>query len=273
MTNPLKQYFRRPALTIKLPSEGKFYPDGAIDFTPTGDLPVYPMTAIDEITVKTPDALFNGSAIIELVKSCVPSIKDPWSIPSIDIDPLLISIRAASLGNEMDIETTCPSCSTETKYGVNLVGLLSTLQPGNYDELLNIGELSFKFRPLPYKIINQTNMKQFDIQMEINSLADIKDENEKIKKSSETMKKLNESSFKLVAENIEYIQLPNEKVTNKDYIYEFILNTDKITYETIRSFGVNLRQKSEIKPIALKCNNCGHEYKQSLTLNVTDFFG
>jgi len=29
-TNPLKQYFRRPAIYLKLPSGGNFYPDGAI---------------------------------------------------------------------------------------------------------------------------------------------------------------------------------------------------------------------------------------------------
>ena len=48
-TNPLKQYFRRPAIYIKLPSEGKYYPEGTIDLPDNKELPVYPMTAIDEI--------------------------------------------------------------------------------------------------------------------------------------------------------------------------------------------------------------------------------
>lgn len=273
MTNPLKQYFRRPSLTVKLPSQGKFYPEGAIDIPPTGDLPVYPMTALDEITTKTPDALFNGSAIYELIKSCVPNIKDPWSVPSIDIDPLLIAIRAASMGNEMDLESECPSCKNISSYGVNLVGLLQTLESGNYDLLVKFGELEFKFKPLTYKSVNETNLKQFDIQMEINKIIDNTDENEKMKKSGEMMKKLNESTFRLVAESIEYIELNNEKVTNKEHIYEFLINTDKSTFEKIREHGVKLRQKSEIKPIKIKCVNCGHEYTQGLTLNVTDFFG
>ena len=78
MTNPLKQYFRRPAIYLRLPSEGKFYSQGAIDLPENKEIPIYPMTAIDEITTKTPDMLFNGTAVIEIIKSCVPNIKNPW---------------------------------------------------------------------------------------------------------------------------------------------------------------------------------------------------
>ena len=131
--NPLKQYFRRPSIYIKLPSGGKYYAPGVLNQTETGELPVYPMTAIDDITSKTPDALFNGSAVVELIKSCIPDIKEPWLINSIDLDAILIAIRSASAGNELEIETICPKCSEEAKYGINLVGLLSTLKSGDYN--------------------------------------------------------------------------------------------------------------------------------------------
>jgi hypothetical protein len=101
--NPLKQYFRRPAVYIKLPSNNKFYKDGVIENTPNGELPVYPMTAIDEITMKTPDALFNGVAMTELIKSCVPNIKDPWAINNVDFDAILIGIKIADGKNEMEV--------------------------------------------------------------------------------------------------------------------------------------------------------------------------
>ena len=76
--NPLKQYFRRPSVYMKLPSNGQGYPEGSLEMPENGELPVYPMTAIDEITARTPDALFNGTAVAELITSCVPNIKDPW---------------------------------------------------------------------------------------------------------------------------------------------------------------------------------------------------
>lgn len=55
--NPLKQFFRQPAIYLRLPSNGDFWPAGSLQMTPNSELPVYPMTAIDEITYRTPDAL------------------------------------------------------------------------------------------------------------------------------------------------------------------------------------------------------------------------
>jgi hypothetical protein len=143
-TNPLKQYFRRPEIYLKLPSGGDFYPAGSIDLPDNHELPVYPMTAIDEITSKTPDALFNGTAVVDIIKSCIPNIKNPWDIPIIDLDPILVAIRAASNGPTLDIESQCPSCNEEASYGINLIGLLSSLTAGNYNEVVNVNELTFK---------------------------------------------------------------------------------------------------------------------------------
>ena len=70
--NPLRQYFRRPAVFLNLPTGGESYTEDVIEFPDNKELPVYPMTAIDEITTKTPDALFNGSAMVEIIKSCIP---------------------------------------------------------------------------------------------------------------------------------------------------------------------------------------------------------
>ena len=88
--NPLSQYFRQPAIHIRLPSGGQFYPVGSINMPPNGELPVLPMTAVDEITYRTPDALFNGSAVISVIQSCVPAIRNAWVMPSTDIDAVQI---------------------------------------------------------------------------------------------------------------------------------------------------------------------------------------
>jgi hypothetical protein len=119
--NPLKQYFRRPAVYLQLPSGGKDYSEGVIDFTESGELPVYPMTAIDEITTKTPDALFNGTAMADLINSCVPNIKDPWQISSTDMDAILLAIKAASGSQNLEIDSTCPKCKEVSTY--NLVSI------------------------------------------------------------------------------------------------------------------------------------------------------
>lgn len=271
-TNPLKQYFRRPEIYLKLPSLGKFYPEGSIDLPDNKELPIYPMTAIDEITSKTPDALFNGTAVVEIIKSCVPNIKDPWAIPSIDLDPILVAIRAASNGNMLDIDSTCPSCNEQASYNINLVGLLSKIEVGNYDEPIIINELTFKFKPFSYNRVNNINMIQFEIEQSINKIESITDPIERQTQSGIAMQKLNNLSIELITESVEYISTPSSVVTEKDYILDFLQNCDRKIFEILRTNAVKLRESSQLKPLDVKCIHCSHEYTQKLTLNVSDFF-
>lgn len=272
MSNPLRQYFRRPALHFTLPSKGKFYPDGAIDMPETGELPVFPMTAIDEITSKTPDALFNGSAIVDIIKSCVPAIKDPWAIPSTDLDAILIVIRSATTGNDFEVTSTCPKCENEGTYNLNLMGLLTNIKIDGYDELLEMGDLKFKFKPLSYRDVNKGNMVQFTMQREIAELERIENNDERSIKASETMKKLSKLNTDFLASTIESIQTPADIVTDNLFICEFLENCDRGTHDLIRAKVVLLRESSAVKPQKIKCVACSHEYEQIISLNVTDFF-
>lgn len=270
--NPLRQYFRRPALYIALPSKGKYYPQGTLDMPDNGELPVYPMTAIDEITAKTPDALFNGNAVIEIIKSCVPAIKDPWNLPSVDIDTLLIAIRAATNGNDLEIDSFCPKCEESGKYGVNLVGLLSTIKSEGYEEVMKLGDLEISFKPLTYREVNDGNLAQFEIKREINAIQATEDDDAKSKMSGVTMKKLTEMNIEIVVNTIASIKSPSAIVDNKEYISEFLHGCDKNMFNAIRDNVVKLREGSSIKPMKIKCVSCGHDYEQSLALNVSDFF-
>ncbi len=270
--NPLKQYFRRPAIYVKLPSGGLNYPPGVIDLPESGELPIYPMTAIDEITAKTPDALFNGAAIVEIIKSCVPNIKDPWSINSTDLDAILIAVRSAANGNDLEIETMCPACQEDAKYGVNLVGLLSTIKVGDYGKELAIHDLLIKFRPLNYREMNQASLSQFDIQRMFNVINSMEDIEEKTKKSRQALKEITETTIKIIASTIQYIKTPASFVDNHEYIVDFLRNCDKNTYEKIKEHNAMLKKDSEVKPLKVKCVHCSHEYEQPFTLNVSDFF-
>jgi len=270
-TNPLKQYFRRPAIYVKLPSGGNYYPAGAIDLPDNKEIPVYPMTAIDEITSKTPDALFNGIAITEIIKSCVPNIKDPWAIPAIDLDAILISIRAATNGNMLDVESICPACKEDSSYNINIVGLLSTLKP-EYDDVIKLNELIFKFNPLSYKKVNEINLIQFEIEKTIKNIENITDNEERLRISGETMKKLHELSIMLITQTIDSISTPSEIVIEKEHIDDFLRNSDKNVFETLKNTAIKLRETSQLKPLHVKCIHCQHEYGQTITLNVTDFF-
>ena len=160
--NPLKQYFRQPAIYIRLPSAGKFWADGSLDLPENRELPVLPMTAVDEITYRTPDALFNGQAVVTVIQSCLPNIQDAWRMPTIDVNSVLIAIRIASYGHELEITTTCPSCETESDYVLDLRSVLDRLECPDYAETLKQGDLEVSFTAMDYAQQNAINIEQFE---------------------------------------------------------------------------------------------------------------
>jgi hypothetical protein len=271
--NPLKQYFRRPSIYFKLPSGGQYYEPGIVDIPPNQELPVYPMTSGDEMTIRTPDALMNGVAIVELIKSCMPNIHDPWKINIVDLDAILVAIRAASGNGKMDIQSVCPSCGESTEYEVNIMPLLEKIKNVDYNVPLLIHELSIKFRPLTYTEINNNGQNQFEIQKILYDLQNFEENEEKQKLMADSVKRLNDLVTNIVAKTIDYIQTPESTVSQKEYIVDFLNNCDRETSNAIKDHSVKIRESSEIPDLDIKCSNCSHEYSQKVILNVTDFFG
>ena len=109
----MKAYFRKPELKISLPSQGAFYPPGTLELDQTGEVDVYPMTAIDELTLKTPDALLTGEGTVKTIQSCVPAIKNAWMMPASDVDVVLIAIRIATYGPSMTVTSSVPTTGTK----------------------------------------------------------------------------------------------------------------------------------------------------------------
>jgi hypothetical protein len=124
--NSLLDRLRIPGETFRLPSQGLFYKSGELgDDVKNGEVEVYPMTAIDEIILNTPDKLLSGKAMTEVVAHCVPSIKKPGQLLSKDIDFLMACLRNVSFGPNMTITYT-HSCekAIEHEYEVSIANLI-----------------------------------------------------------------------------------------------------------------------------------------------------
>ena len=271
--NPLKQYFRQPAIYIRLPSRGQFYKPGALDMPANEEIPVLPMTTLDEITYRTPDALFNGSAVTSVIESCVPNIKDAWAIPAMDIDTILIAIRIATYGHQMDITTSCPACTTESEYGIDLRSVIEKIGSPDYTEKLTLGDLEITFCPMSYFQMNANSMLQFEDQKMLQAMQDQDATDEqRVAQLSEVLKKITEVTTKALAQSISLITVPTAKVTDQEHISEWLANCDRATFVKIRDAIIDIKRKAEIKPLKLKCSNCNHDYEQSFTLDMTTFF-
>ena len=273
MDNPLRQHFRKPAVYIKLPSAGVGYAPDVLDIPNNGELPVYPMTALDEISLRTPDALFNGVAVADVIKSCVPAIKDPMQLMVSDLDAVLIGIRSAGGQETIDITTACPGCQNEATYGVNLMSILSSMKLGDYNKLLKVKDLEIKFRPVTYLQMTNAAIGQFDLQKVFNRIENIQDEKEKRDATQEAIKMVTSLTMRVISQSIEFIRTPEAVVIDTDHITEFLQYCDSNTYNTIKDYNAQLKASTEIKPLSITCTSCNKDYKQPFTLNSADFFG
>jgi hypothetical protein len=271
--NPLRQYFRQPSIYIRLPSQGKFYPPGTINIPGTGELPVYPMTAIDEITYRTPDALFNGQATVNVLQSCVPDIKDVWSTPAMDIDTLLIAIRIASYGHDMDFGTKCPKCGHECEHTVDLRGVLDRMRTPDYDTSLKSGDLEIFFKPMTYKNLNDNNAMQYENQKLLQMLPDSNvPDPDKMSALGAALKRITDITVQALAQSIAVVKTPQALVSEPEYLDELLKNCDRDLFNRIRDHIVELKSQAEMPPMNLVCPECTNKYEQAVTLDMSSFF-
>jgi hypothetical protein len=272
--NPLSQWFRQPKIFIKLPSNGNYYPPGALDRSSEGDYPVYAMTAKDELMFKTPDALLSGQSTVEVIKSCIPAIQDPWSMPSLDIDASLIAIRVATYGETMDVEANCPHCGHLNDYDIDLVHWLESITAWNFDPRVHVDPLIIHVRPYTYKELSQTSLKTLEHQRIFNVINnDSLSDEEKIDKFGQSFVKLTSLTVDIIAGCVSKISMPDgQEVTDLVQIKEFIHNAPRDVFDAISNHVTEMKRKIELPVQHVKCNECEKEYDMPVTMDQSNFF-
>lgn len=250
--NPLQGYFRQPKIYVTLPSGGKYYPHGTLEMTETGELPVYAMTAKDELAFKTPDALLNGQATVDVIQSCIPNIKNAWFMPSLDLDAVLIAIRIATYGEMMEIDTKVPVTNEERSYQLDLRETLDGLIGNEFEDTLQIEDLVVHLRPLTYQEFTRSALKTFEEQR-VFSLVNNEsiNEEEKLAKFAQSFKKLTELTIGMVSQSIVAIEAQGQTVDNAKYINEFLENADKSFYNSIVEHIEKQKNKYSVKPLTV----------------------
>jgi hypothetical protein len=279
--NPLASYMRQPKIYIKLPSGGNFWPDRSIDMPETMELPVFSMTAKDELAFKTPDALLNGQAVVDVIQSCIPNIKNAWHAPSLDIETLLIAIRLATYGEKMSFSHKIPVIDEEVDYEIDLRIILDQQRQTTWVEQLAISENLLIFvKPLTLKHMNETSLKSFETTRIMNLVNDdtIPDD-KKLEMFNTSFNNLTQITVDLLSESIYKIVADDSEVTDKKQILEFVSNIDKSLFDTINQHLFKLKEMNEIKPIEFTTTEeqqlagAPATYKIPLNFNESNFFG
>jgi hypothetical protein len=278
--NPLNKYFRQAAIHITLPSGGN-YPPHVVTPTATGEFPVMPMTAKDEIKFKTPDALMNGQGVVDVIESCIPNIKDAWQIKSHDVDTILIAIRIATYGETMDLQFNVPTINEQVTHTINLPATLDQIRQDKIKDTVTLKDgLIVETRPLTYRDMTQTSLQTFQQQKMYSSVqnSDISDE-EKVKKFDESFKALTELNSKVLLKNISKITTPEgSEVSDPAQIKEFVDNANATLITELQDELAVIRIQGSVKPLTLKATEdqikkgAPATYQVPVTFDTANFF-
>lgn len=131
MSNPLLSKVKLPGRIFQLPSKGLFYEPGVLaDHITDGEIEVQALSAIAEMKLKSPDMLFTGRAVREVVLECIPDILIPELLISKDVDAIFCFLKIVTYGSIMNIKSThsCNERKVHT-YNVNIEDII--LNPNN----------------------------------------------------------------------------------------------------------------------------------------------
>lgn len=276
MPSFLDHYKRQPKIFIDLPSKGEWYDNFVVENGQFTQLPVYGLNTMDELMLKTPDALFSGEATVRVIHSCIPSIKNPWKINNIDLDALLIGIRIATHGEKLNFETTCPHCKETNKFEINLTTVLDGINSRPPIQLfLKYDKLIIKLKPLTYDSLTSYSKQILLLQKELLNTEklnlSLNDKEKEQKKIIDTITSLN-IDFNL--EFIESISDTENEESDHETLKNFIKDTDLGLYEQIALKVKEINEYRSNHNYDLTCVNemCKKSYTTNLQLDYSTFF-
>lgn len=270
--NPLLSKVKLPGRVFQLPSKGLFYRPGVLAPNVTdGEVTIKPMSALMELTLRSPDMLFSGKALEEVCAECAPDILQPNKLITKDVDALFCFLRIVTYGSTLDTSAmhTCEKARIHT-YQVNLE--LITGVPNNaaldsrdvmYQVRLTNGQ-TVKLKPITFG----ESLKLSNLQRELQrSMEGDRDPGKK------ELHDLMVEDLLSVIEGVE-AEIDDKKVliTDRIMLEEWARSLqrkwiDEISAQASRSneWGFNLTQK-------LKCKDCGAEFEHNLDLDPMSFF-
>lgn len=257
--NPLVRRVKLPGESFTVPSRGLLYDEGVLSAdTSNGELHVYPMTAIDELVMKSPDKLFSGDAVREVFARCVPQVNDPSRLYAKDVDFLLTALYKVSYGPTISI-TFQHDCEGAEEHNYE-VALDSFLRRAGQ---LNPLEVESKFK---YDCHGQK------VQFKPATYSDIitLNQNHQLEVSSQIVS--NEQRLQNILFALSTVIKNVDGVSDRGMIIEWLqalpvgwLTEMSNHIETTSDWGVEFEAE-------LTCEDCGESLKVPTNLNPVSFF-
>lgn len=276
--NPLMQFTRKPVIYISLPSNGHFTSPNDFELSVNNELGISSMTTSDELLLKTPDALLNGEAIEKIIQSCAPGVKNVRNLPSPDIDAILVGIRMASYGDNMEFKASCPKCDAPKEFAISLTDALARIEQLEKEYIVELSnKIKVSLKPHTYESrIKQGLMTYNEAQIIKVILNEDLADPETGKQYQESFNRLAKLIVELTSDCIDTLWDPegNYLDVTSEQILEWLKNIPRGDADLLQQKVNEMNEIGVYRKVNIKCNNeeCGHEWETEVDFDASHFF-
>lgn len=247
-----------PKIYISLPSSGHDM---------TRQLPIYSMSAKDDIYVCTPDALMNGQTTIQIIKNCCPDISDPESLTLADINTILVGIKIATDDDDSTVQLKCHDCKETNDFALNMQNYLYGPNLNGWQDII-FPHIIVKIEPPKYRKINEWNIHDFRIAKQLYQIQYIEDPIQRDELLFPLLDRRNDLNMERYVESIQSIN----GVEDKHSIGEFLKFVDAKIAQTIRERIDTAHEGEKLGTVDLQCPKCKQKFTLPLDLDFSSNF-
>ena len=282
--NPLSGYFRSPKLYVKLPTGGKFYSKDVVEYLDSGELPVFPMTAKDELMMKNPDALLNGEAVTQLISSCVPNVKDVRKMITNDVDVLLVAIQGATNGDDIEVTATCPACNEAVTGIASVEGAIETMvELEDVYDVPTASGLNIKIKPFLYSNTIKAGIASFQSTRSLQAMADLPDDMDRLRVFNDSFMRMADMNYTLIVDAVHSITIGEgddaQEITDRLHIKEFLDNCEAEIGNAVEKSVTEVNKIGIQKTMQFECDKetcmedgSPKEFEAAVTFDPVNFF-
>jgi hypothetical protein len=141
-----------------------------------------------------------------------------------------------------------------------------------YDNKIMIDNLTIMIKPLNYRTVTDFNLRNFELRRHLAQLTVVESEEDRKKIVSEIYEKLAVIQTDSYIASIDSVQAPEGVVDERQYIVEWIMNSEKSIFQLIKDQIEKNNKTWRIPDSHVKCTECGHEADVGVEIDQTNFF-
>lgn len=271
--NPLLAKIKLPGRTFQLPSRGALYHKGEVAGT-EGEIHVHPMSALDEISLKNPDMLFNGKALEDVFKQCIPELKSTSELFGRDIDAIMIYLRLVTYGPDFEIRVRhdCEQSIKRNDSGQAILDKDGEVIHNEHSYVINIEEMVQRMR-----FLDPTTTEKFECELpngQIVKVHPIKFEHMvKLFQLNHGKKEFTSEDIKAnVVFNLVNLIDSVDGITDKKQITEWVASITSPYQNRIAEAIEKTNDWGPEQTTQVVCRDCHKEMPVELPLNPISFF-